>query len=258
MRAIFETAQLFLTVALLVVTEQVAGLVSDLSHGYWTNTTNCRNLPDYFTVNKVIQKNLHEDGTWVRAEYFNMAVHCGTHLDAPYHAYSRGWKLGEIPLERFIVEGVHINVSKEVNGNADFVLTVDHLEAWEKLNGPIPSRSVVLVNFGWAHRFGDRLATYNSTDRSAERFPGISAPAAQWIVNTGKVYGVGVDGPSVDPGRSKDFEVHRTITKANMYILENVALNGTRLPSRGFKLIAQPFKFLDGTGGPCRILAFTE
>lgn len=86
----------------------------------------------------------------------------------------------------------------------------------------------------------------------------MSIDAAQWIVNTGKVYGVGVDGPSVDPGWSTTYEVHGVLSKANLYNLENVALNGTTLPPRGFKLVIQPVKIVGGTGGPVRILAFTK
>lgn len=36
---------------------------------------------------------------------FCAAEHGGTHLDAPYHFYEHGWKVGEIPLDRFVVKG---------------------------------------------------------------------------------------------------------------------------------------------------------
>lgn len=58
--------------------------------------------------------------------------------------------------------GVHINVSHQVNGNGNFVLTSDHLKVWERENGPLPHRSVMLVNFGWAHRYGNRQLYYNN------------------------------------------------------------------------------------------------
>lgn len=90
------------------------------------------------------------------------------------------------------------------------------------------------------------------------RFPGLSGDAARWIVNSGKVYGVGVDGASVDPGSSENYDAHAILAKGNLFILENVALNGTTLPPRGFKLIVQPIKIGGGTGGPVRILAFTD
>jgi len=69
---------------------------------------------------------------------------------------------------------------------------------------------------------------------------------------------LGVDGPSVDPGSSASYDVHKILARAGLYNLENVALNGTALPPRGFKLIVQPIKIVGGTGGPCRILAFTN
>ncbi|XP_025413965.1 uncharacterized protein LOC112686063 isoform X2 [Sipha flava] len=197
---------------------------------------------------------------WYISESFMTSEHCGTHLDAPFHFNHDGWKLGEIPLERLIIEGVHLNVSQEVNENADFLLTADHLKQWEQVNGPLPNRCVILVNFGWAHKFSNRKLYYNNGTEvsSLIRFPGLSKDAAQWIVDSGKVYGLGVDGPSVDPGNSKSYDVHRILSKANIYNLENVALNGTILPSKGFKLIIQPIKIMEGTGAPCRILAFTK
>lgn len=57
-----------------------------------------------------------------------------------------------------------MNVSDQVNGNPDFVLTVDHLKAWERDNGPMPHNSVILVNFGWAHKFGDRQSYYSGLE----------------------------------------------------------------------------------------------
>jgi len=89
-------------------------------------------------------------------------------------------------------------------------------------------------------------------------FPGLSKDAAQWIVDSKKIFGIGVDGPSVDPGSTTTFDAHKILSKANLYNLENVALNGTTLPPKGFKLIIQPIKIIGGTGGPCRILAFTS
>ncbi|KAJ8963658.1 hypothetical protein NQ314_005449 [Rhamnusium bicolor] len=37
----------------------------------------------------------------------------------------------------------------------------------------------------------------------------VSKLAAEWLVKSGKFYGVGLDTPSVDPGKSTDFIAHR-------------------------------------------------
>lgn len=65
---------------------------------------------------------------------------------------------------KYYLSGVHVNVSDQVNGNPDFVLTVHHLKAWERDNGPIPHNSVILVNFGWAHKFGNRQSYYSGLE----------------------------------------------------------------------------------------------
>lgn len=64
--------------------------------------------------------------------------------------------------------GVHLNVSQEVNENVDFLLTANHLKQWEQVNGPLPNNCVILVNFGWAHKFSNRKLYYNNgTDDSS-------------------------------------------------------------------------------------------
>ena len=37
---------------------------------------------------------------------FETGEHVGTHLDAPYHFSKTGWKLGDIPEERFFAPGM--------------------------------------------------------------------------------------------------------------------------------------------------------
>lgn len=91
--------------------------------------------------------------------------------------------------------------------------------------------------------------------RSVPSFTGISIPAARWIVENTNIVGVGVDTPSVDVGHSNTFDVHRILTGANLYLLENVALNNTYLPARGFQLVVMPMKLTHGTGAPARIIA---
>jgi kynurenine formamidase len=36
---------------------------------------------------------------------YNASEHVGTHIDAPFHMVEDGWKVGDIPLERFFVPG---------------------------------------------------------------------------------------------------------------------------------------------------------
>lgn len=68
-----------------------------------------------------------------------------------------------------------------------------------------------------------------------------------------QVVGVGVDGPSVDPGYDPKFPSHVALCKAGIYILENMAIISPLPPK--FKMIIAPMKIAGGTGGPTRVLA---
>src|SRR5271156_3523312 len=79
--------------------------------------------------------------------------HTGTHFDAPIHWIS-GRELPNnstdtLPLKHFIAPACVIDCSKEAESNADFLLTVAHLRAWEKRHGPIPARAWVLMRTDW-------------------------------------------------------------------------------------------------------------
>src|SRR5277367_5325217 len=66
---------------------------------------------------------------------FSCGEHTGTHFDAPIH-----WVTGKdyknnatdsIPVDRFVAPACVIDVSREVASDADFLLTVKHVEDWE-------------------------------------------------------------------------------------------------------------------------------
>jgi kynurenine formamidase len=85
-------------------------------------------------------------------------------------------------------------------------------------------------------------------------FPGLSVEAATWIAQSGKIVGVGVDTASVDPGASTDYMAHRTLSKSQIFGMENVKMV-EELPAKGFTIVALPMKLKEGTGGPLRVLA---
>ena len=59
---------------------------------------------------------------------------------------------------------------------------------------------------------------------------------------------------SVDPGDSKDYEVHHLALGSDLFQLENLA-NVDALPESGAWLIVAPIKLEGGSGGPCRVFA---
>ena len=60
---------------------------------------------------------------------------------------------------------------------------------------------------------------------------------------------------SLDPGSSKDFQIHKILLGANIYGIENINENINNLPRAGFTLMVMPLKFTGGSGSPARVVA---
>ena len=90
---------------------------------------------------------------------------------------------GQGRLEAFISLGEReipanvIDVTEEVEADADFILTAGHLEAWESEHGAIPPGSWVLMHSGWAKRFDDAGATTGRNPRTDAHPGGPGRPA---------------------------------------------------------------------------------
>lgn len=84
------------------------------------------------------------------------------------------------------VVGILVDAVKETGDNASYALPASKLEEWEKTNGEIPDKSVLLVKFGWSSRYPTREQYLGPSDTDL-RFPGLSEEAAEWIVKSKKV-----------------------------------------------------------------------
>ncbi|XP_018568140.1 uncharacterized protein LOC108908558 [Anoplophora glabripennis] len=201
-----------------------------------------------------------ERGYWYAGGEFRSGEHVGTHMDAPYHFYKYGWKVGNIPVERLIAKGALLDLHNETNSNGEtgnINLEVQHLEKWERQNGPFEKGTVLLIKFGRSQHWLN-ITKYFEMDREKNlNFPGVSKGAAEWLANSGKFYGVGLDTPSIDPGKSTDFMAHRILNGKQMYVLENVKLID-ELPNREFTLLVMPMKLREGSGGPVRVIALPK
>ena len=90
--------------------------------------------------------------------------HTGTHFDAPIHWISgrdlKNNTTDTIPVEHFIAPACVIDFSDEAAEDADFLLSVAHLKAWERRHGRIPAQSWVLMRTDWSKR-NDPVAYQN-------------------------------------------------------------------------------------------------
>jgi kynurenine formamidase len=163
----------------------------------------------------------------------------------------------QIPLEQLVGPAVVIDVRAQCSRNPDYELTVEDLMTWESHYGQIRAGTLVLMLSGWGSRWPDPtnyLGSKTPDDPRSLHFPGFSRETAEFLVSQRAIRGVGIDTASIDPGRSRDFPVHRVLNGADIYALENVA-GLEQLPPRGATVWALPIKIKGGTGGPVRIVA---
>lgn len=188
-----------------------------------------------------------------RAHDLAMGEGVGTHLDAPAHVVEGTRSLHEIPVEELVAPAVVIDVRAKAATDPDYVINGDDIVDWEAIHGPVPVACVVIFNTGWHERFNDPPAYLGTDDEGGMHFPGLSAEAAQALVER-DVIAVGIDTPSLDPGRATSLEAHRVILGANKYQIENLANLGA-LPEIGATLIVAALPILDGTQAPARVIA---
>lgn len=197
------------------------------------------------------------------AWYWNaiaLGEHTGTHFDAPIH-WITGRDLPDnacdtIPATRFIGPACVLDVRREVEADADFLLTPERVEAWEAEHGRIPAQSWVLLHTGWSERT-DPERFFNADERGPHT-PGFRADASELLARDRDVLGVGVETVGTDAGQAGGFDPpfpnHATMHGAGKFGLASLR-NLDQLPPTGAVVIAAPLKIVDGSGSPVRVLA---
>jgi kynurenine formamidase len=194
-------------------------------------------------------------GYFYSSAKFQAPEHGGTHMDAPIHFNQRGLTVDQVPLSAMIGPAAVIDFSSRAANNPDAVLTVDDIKKWESAHGGLPQGAIVIARSGWG-RYWPNKKRYLGTDKFGDvahlRFPGFSVDAVKYLLDIGKIAAIGIDTPSMDPGNSKDFPVHRLWLGANKPGFENIA-NAEKLPESGATIFCIPMKIGKGTGAPARI-----
>ncbi len=189
--------------------------------------------------------------------------HTGTHFDAPIHWVS-GRDLPDnatdsIPAWRFVGPACVIDVSREVESDADFLLTPGRIADWEAENGRIPPASWVLLRTGWSSRLHDPAAFLNLAD-DGPHTPGFDPAASRMLAHDRDVLGVGVETIGTDAGQAGSFDPpfpnHHIMHGAGKFGLASLC-NLDQLPPTGAVVIAAPLKIVNGSGSPVRVIAIT-
>lgn len=223
--------------------------VIHLSHAIHQNIPQ---WPDDPPVEFETATEIEKDGYYLRR--FSLGEHSATHINAPKSFYPDGVGIDRYPAESLVVPAVVIDIRKQAAVNADYVLTLADIWAWEEQYSPIPAGSIVLLYTGWQEKWQDAIAFFNRDAAGSLHFPGFSREATEFLLNQRQVAGVGIDTHGVDSGQDATFATNRLVLEKPRIVLENLT-NLDQLTPTGTTLIIGILRLLDGSGSPAAVMA---
>jgi kynurenine formamidase len=191
------------------------------------------------------------DGFFARKVTF--FEHSGTHFDAPCHFIEGQSTVDQIPAQSLVRPIAVIDISQRVGSDADAVLSLEEVLAFEAEHGDIPVGAAVFLRTGWEERNADAIAYAGQPGDL--RFPGFGVEASEYLVGVRKVMGLGIDTLGIDSGEATHFPVHSQVTHPKgLWHLENLQ-NLKLLPPLGAWVVVGVLPLVGGSGSPARVLA---
>ena len=226
-------------------------------------------LPEDFATNtpKVEIHKISEydaDGPFFAWNWMKLGEHSGTHFDAPPHWISgKDFEDGytdSLDVQRIMAPVNVIDCSAESAEDADFLLTAEHVKAWEQEHGEINPGDWVVMRTDWDKRSHDEELFLNEDPDPHEdgsHSPGPTTECIDYLLSKG-IVGWGSQCIGTDAGMAGKFSppypAHNYLHRDNCFGLASLT-NLDQLPPKGAILIAAPLKIESGTGSPIRALA---
>ncbi len=181
----------------------------------------------------------------------------GTHIDPPAHFVKGGRTVDQIDPKEMFLPLVVLDVHEKVARNADYVLTLDDVKAWELRHGLVPAHAFVAMRTDWSKRWPDGAAMQNKDAHGIAHYPGWSLPVLRYLYEERHVTATGHETTDTDPGlqtSKEDYSLESWILHHDHYQIELLA-NLDRVPeSGGLAMVTFP-KPLGGSGFPARVIA---
>lgn len=194
-----------------------------------------------------------KDGYFLRK--FTMGEHSGTHMNAPNSFHKDGMGIDRYEPQSLVVQAVVIDIRKEAQANADYVLTEGDILIWESKYGKVPKDSVVLLYTGWQEKWSDPKAFFNKDAEGKLHFPGFDGKATSFLLKERGIKGVGIDTHGVDPGLDLTYQTNTQVLAQNGIILECLT-HIDQLPATGTTLVLGILRLKGGSGTPLSVMAF--
>jgi kynurenine formamidase len=171
----------------------------------------------------------------LNSSQLSVGIHCGTHMDAPFHLFEDGATIDRIDLGHCVGEAHLLHIDTPGNGKIERAQLMGHRERFARCGK-------IVLSTGWAKQWG--------RPEYFTQHPVITPDAADFLIECG-VHLVGIDFPSVDQA---PFLTHVVLLSHNVLILENLT-NLSEIRAQSFQLVAIPLKFTGRDGSPVRAVA---
>lgn len=219
----------------------MSGKLIDLSHTVEHGMVTYQGLPAPIIsdhLSREASRSHYAPGTEFHIGKIEMVANTGTYVDSPFHRFSDGNDLSELPLESLAnLPGIVVPAVNLGSSIGD-----------EVFKGLELTGRAVLVHTGWARLWG--------TERYFHGHTFLTDEAAAHLVDAGARL-VGIDSYNIDDTRDGSRPAHTRLLKANIPICEHLC-NLESLPPGGFRFHAVPVKVKAFGTFPVRAYACLE
>ncbi len=170
-----------------------------------------------------------------------MATHHGTHVDAPRHLSHEGTTVDELNLNRFVGEGVVLDLSfKKIGSGIE-------AEDLEKFSALVRAEDIVILYTGCSNHLGESWIN--------AKYTYLTKSGAEWLVRR-KVKSVGIDFFSIDQYGDKTNPAHHLLLGNGIPLIEEISSEAKHLLGKRIYFICLPIKMKAGDGAPARAVAY--
>jgi kynurenine formamidase len=221
-------------------------------------------LPLFFPMPHVQVQNISERGlavdVAVAANMWTLPEHSGSHVDAPYHFFSGGKTIHELPIDvLFFRPFKKFDLTPEDPQPGEPVSRQLLVAAADRADISLEPGDVAVIEFGW-----DRYLPGGEAGKDASWWglnePGLSDDACEYLATAG-ISAIACDTSACDFSL-RDGEISAGSGHTKWFLPEGIliveGLTGlSPVPAQGM-FVALPLKLENGTGSPLRVLLLTE
>lgn len=182
----------------------------------------------------------------------------GTHIDFPAHFIKDGAMSQSFGVEHMAYPLCVIDISDRVEENADCVVTVEDIKAYEEKYGAIPDGAFVALRTDWYRHWPNMQAFANLDEEGGEHCPGWSMEALQYIYEVRNAAANGHETLDTDASylavEADDLACERYVLEKGKIQIE-VLKHLDKVPAAGAVLFCAWPRFEGANGLPVRVWA---